>query len=225
MTCKQNTVVGSQDWKEQWMRHYTASNPINCTKPLINDQHEILIKIYPTWLSPKILDLTLISVSRGCKRWGVWYISSQILLLRDIDDHIINQHIIYDQKRRKRTIFIKSIKNHICHLSKRPETTVEKYLPLKYILDMIFDESNEINKKYEWLVVHLHATWSWVRVPLKSCIIKYHIISFLNCILSQYITEYIQNKAAYLLSPYVVHYKECFTFSLVEMAHEIKKMF
>lgn len=60
--------------------------------------------------------------------------------------------------------------------------------------------------------------------PVKLCI-KYHIFSFLNYILSQYITEYIQNKVAYSLSPYVVDYKECFTFSLVEMAHEIKKMF
>ena len=165
MTCKQNIVVGSQDWKEQWMRHYTASNPINCTKPLINDQHEILIKIYPTWLCPKILDLTLISVSRGCKRWGVWYISSQILLLRDIDGHIINQHIIYDQKRRKRTIFVKSIKNHICHLSKRPETTVEKYLPLKYILDMIFHHHQIFDWKrpnvatFGQLLLQINMTW------------------------------------------------------------------
>ena len=156
-TCKQNTAVGSQAWKEPWMRHYTASNPINCTKPLINDKHEILIKIYPTWLC--------ISVSSRYKWWGVWYISSQILLLRDIDGHIINQHIIYDQKRCKRTIFTKSIKNHICHLSKRPETTVDKYLPLKYFLDMIihhhqiFDWKRPTVATFGQFLLQINMTW------------------------------------------------------------------
>ena len=55
--------------------------------------------------------------------------------------------------------------------------------------------------------------------------INYHIFYFRNCILSQYIKEYIQNRVAYLLSPYVVYCKECFPFSLVEVAREIKKKF
>ena len=78
-----------------------------CSFYMINDKHEILLKSYPTWLCPKILDLTLISVSVGTWRGFLWYVSSQILLLRDINGQIINQHIICDQKREKLTICIK----------------------------------------------------------------------------------------------------------------------
>ena len=82
----------------------------------------------------------------------LWQTSSEILFLSVINDQIINQHLILDQKRPSLIVFTKKyMKNYIWHLPQGPKTvfgsSLVKYSVLEYVLVIILHQHQIANWK------------------------------------------------------------------------------